>query len=90
MSSELGYLHMVKSAQNKPYVAILTDFRHVDKAVVHGIHFETWLRTIIMAPDLDVSDHETAAADSEDDAELDKVEITSIGRVEEIGEESFD
>ena len=60
---------MVKSGRNKRYVAILTDFRHFDKAVVHRIRFETWLRTILMAPDFDVSDHETAAPDSEDETE---------------------
>jgi len=92
MSSELGCQHTVKSGQNQQYVAILTDFRRFAKAVVERIQFDfkTWLCTIIMALDLDVSDHETAAPDSEDEAELSKVEITSIGRVDEIEEESFD
>lgn len=88
----LGYQPMVKSVHNKPYVAMLADFRHVDKAVVNRIQidFENWLRTIIIASDSDVSDHETAVPDSDDAAELDEVEITSIGEVDELGEESFD
>jgi hypothetical protein len=40
--------------------------------------FETWIRSIIIEPDSDVSDHETADPDSGDEEELEKVAITPL------------
>src|SRR5271169_5519444 len=69
---DLEYLHIVKSRHNKPYIARLTDLRHVNNDIVRRVQtdFESWVRTIIIQPDSDVSDHETANPNSEDEANL--------------------
>ena len=58
---DLGHEHTVNSGHAKPYIAWLTALSQVDKAIVGRIRtdFDMWLRSIIIEPDSDVSDHET-------------------------------
>jgi len=78
----LGYEYTVKSSHAKPYIARLTELSQVDKAIVGRIQndFETWLRSIIIEPDSDVSDHETASH-SDDQQQVAQIVIKSLGVV---------
>src|SRR5271155_347188 len=78
----LGHEHTMNSGHAKPYIARLTTLSQVDKAIVERIRndFETWLRSIIIEPDSDVSDDETAPPHS-DDEELSQIVIKSLGVV---------
>ena len=82
---KMGCNYTVKSGHAKPYVAQLTEFLEVDRAIVDRIKtdFEMWIRSITIAPDSDVSDHETADPDSGDEEELENVAIPSLGYVDE-------
>ena len=82
---KMGCNYKVKSGHVKPYVAQLTELLEVDRAIVDRIKmdFEAWIRSIIIEPDSDVTDHETAAPDSGDEEELEKVAIVSLGHVDE-------
>jgi len=82
---KMGCNYTVKSGHANPYVARLTGLLEVDRAIVDRIKmdFEAWIRSIIIEPDSDVTDHETAAPDSGDEEELEKVVITSLGHVDE-------
>ena len=78
--SRLGCSCMVKSGHKKPYLALLPKLPEVDEAIVSQVKtdFENWLRTTILSPDSDVSDHEISALDSIDMRELKRIETPSL------------
>lgn len=82
---ELGLDYKVKSSHRKPYIAQLTDFSHVDRAIVSRVKadFDVWLSSIINEPDLDVTDHEITVTDSADEDLLSRIEVTSVGKVDD-------
>ena len=82
---KMGCNYTVKFGHAKPYVAKLTEISEVNRAIVDRIKtdFKLWIRSIIIEPDSDVSDHETAAPDSGIKKELENVSITSLGNLDE-------
>ena len=82
---KMGYNYTVTFGHAKPYITRLTKLLEADRAIVDRIKmdFEAWIRSIIIKPDSDVSDHETAAFDSSDKEEFEKVAITPLDHVHE-------
>ena len=76
-----GFSYTVKSSHAKPYIARLTESLDVDLAIVNRVKtdFDNWLRSSIVHPDSDVTDHETVALNNSDEEELTLVPIISPG-----------
>jgi hypothetical protein len=66
---KMGCNYTVKSGHAKSYITQLMQLLEMDRAIVDRIKmdFEAWIRSIIIEPDSDVSDHEITDPHSDDE-----------------------
>jgi len=79
----LGFDYFIKGGHDKPYVARLTGFDPVDRAIITGVEddFIRWLKMLEKKPDSDVSDHnsEIESLPSWVQKGLDEITISPVG-----------
>jgi len=79
----LGYDYFIKERHDKPYMARLTGFDVVDRAIITAVEndFIRWLKMLEKKPDSDVSDHhsQTESLPSWVQKGLDEITISPVG-----------